>query len=269
MALLLDAEGGFEKGNAVLPKGGGWSERGSWGLLCSALLHGLMAVLLVYMGRSNPMAAQAIDVMVPINLVQIAEETASPAQPQMAGLPQTKAADLPRKAEAVPASPKVPKTVAVARSSTRHEALAQASDDFSSQLQALARQTKPPGVPAPALGSGLSNVSAGDGRAGARAGYGVKDIIRAQVERRWEFDTATLQPGEMIVTLRLSLNGDGAVTKAEIVDDSRYSGRADYWPCAKSARRAALSASPLQLPAGSLDGDREVVVEMNPRLALR
>jgi hypothetical protein len=100
-------------------------------------------------------------------------------------------------------------------------------------------------------------------------GYGLKDAIRAQIERRWEFDISRLQGGEMVVTLHLLLNGGGEILKAEIIDDPRYAGRADYRPCAESARRAALASSPLIVPPGSLDEVREVTVSLDPRRALR
>jgi len=258
---------GFSRPEMVSSADTGSSRRG---MICSLVLHGLVLTLWLWMGPVTPTGVQEIVTMVPINLVPLVEETASPAQPQMAGLPQEKAADLPKKEAAVPPPPaKAPKTVALGKTATRHEAPAVQSDDFSSRLQALERQTHPPSAPQPGQGQGLSNLNVGDGRTGRMVGYGLKDAIRAQIERRWEFDVSRLQGGEMLVTLHLQLNGLGEILKAEIVDDPRYGERADYRPCAESARRAALASSPLIVPPGSLDEVRDVTLSLDPRRALR
>lgn len=244
-----------------------WPRRGT---VCSLLFHGVLVALWLLTGPVAPSGIQEIVAMVPINLVPLVEETASPAQPQVAGLPQEKAADLPKKEVAVPPPPaKAAKTVALGKTAMRHEAPSVQTDDFSSRLQALERQTRPPSAPQPGKGQGLSNLDAGDGRTGRLVGYGLKDAIRAQIERRWEFDISRLQSGEMTVTLHLLLNGLGEILKAEIVDDPRYGSRADYRPCAESARRAALASSPLIVPPGSLEEVREVTVSLDPRRALR
>ncbi len=98
---------------------------------------------------------------------------------------------------------------------------------------------------------------------------GVKDFIRAQIERHWEMDVAALGPARLVVTLHLSLASDGSVSRADIVDNPLYTGLPGYRAAAESVRRAALVASPLRLPPGDTWNFSDLTIEFDPRQAVR
>ena len=98
----------------------------------------------------------------------------------------------------------------------------------------------------------------------------MKDFLRAQIERHWEFDVHALGTANLVVSLHVVLRPDGSVSRADIVDDPRYSANPLYRPAADSVRRAALVASPLQLPPGlNQNGVRDVILSFNPRDTVR
>jgi outer membrane biosynthesis protein TonB len=107
--------------------------------------------------------------------------------------------------------------------------------------------------------------SGGHGQSGAGSGARgpgsttLKDFIRAQIERRWQIDAGA---PDMVVTLRVVLDADGAVLSAVVVEDPGLDlGKRSV---AMAARNAALLSSPLQFPPG-LDGAGEMTVELNTR----
>lgn len=229
-----------------------------------------MVALLAILGNRPTSVLREIAEATPITLVPVLEDAGSPVQPQFQGPPQEKAADLPNRETVVPPPPPpAAKTVATAKVSPRHEAPMEKTDDFSSRLQSLARQARPPSSLIASEGAGVSSRSAGDGDSRAAVGRDLKDIVRVQVERRWEYDFSSLQSGALVISLRLLVKADGEVLRVEVVDDPRYSARPDYAPCAASARRAALAAAPLQLPPGLVGDEVEVTVSLDPRRSLR
>ncbi len=148
-------------------------------------------------------------------------------------------------------------------------------DDLEARLKSLARQQQlqaslPPN-PRRQEGVGASNVTASsaDAAPGRQASYDVKDFIRVQIERHWRPDIAALGAGEFVIAIHVTLNRDGSVGGAEIVEDPRYRDSAAYRSLALSARNAALLASPLTLPPGRYDEVRDLTLNFNPRNALR
>jgi hypothetical protein len=111
-----------------------------------------------------------------------------------------------------------------------------------------------------------SNGAAADGRAGEA---GLEDAIREQVERRWEFDVASLGAADLVVAIRIGLDLDGKVSRADIVDDPRYRGDSRYAALAGSVRNAVLLSSPLQLPPELVAAFRDVTVRFSPKDVLR
>jgi outer membrane biosynthesis protein TonB len=177
------------------------------------------------------------------------------------------------------AKPEPPKTKA--RPKTDHPATvapppkARPVDDLAARLKSLAQQqliqaSRPPN-PRLQDGVGASNVTASDDSAalGRSATYDVRDFIRVQIERHWRPDVGAAGAGEVLIAIHLTLNRDGSVGSAEIVDDPRYRGSAAYRSLALSARNAALVSSPLTLPPGRYDEVRDMVLNFNPRNALR
>jgi outer membrane biosynthesis protein TonB len=148
-------------------------------------------------------------------------------------------------------------------------------NDLAARLQSLARQqqlqARLPPNPRQQEGAGASNVTASSDNAapGRQAIYDVKDFIRVQILRHWRPDVATLGAGEFVIAIHLTLNRDGSVGSAEIVDDPRYGGSAAYRSLALSARNAALLASPLTLPQGRYDAVRDMTLNFSARDALR
>jgi hypothetical protein len=112
-------------------------------------------------------------------------------------------------------------------------------------------------------------VATNDDIASGREGpFSVKDYIRAQIERRWNLDLATIGSGDFSVPIHVEMTSEGVVLKAEIVDSGRTNDAA-YREVAVSARNAVLLSSPLSLPAGHYQGLMDMVLFLNPRDVLR
>ncbi|MBV8650231.1 MAG: hypothetical protein JO255_02115 [Alphaproteobacteria bacterium] len=147
-------------------------------------------------------------------------------------------------------------------------------EDLQATLRSLAQrqqqQAQTPPNPRQQDGVGSSNVTASnDSALGRQATYSVKDFIRAQIERHWIFDAATIGSSDIRVSIHVVINRDGTVSRAEIVDEARYAEDANYLALARSARNAAYLSSPLNLPPGRYDEVRDIVLIFNPRDALR
>jgi hypothetical protein len=149
------------------------------------------------------------------------------------------------------------------------------ADDLSARLERLARlrQPAPPMAPNPRQqkGAGASNLTAtSPNTASARdAIYGVKDFIRAQVERRWSLDGKMLKGGDWVVAIHIVLSPDGRVSRAEIVDDPRYRSDSGYRDFALSARNAVLLSSPLTVPPGEYDIAKDIVLDFHLKQVLQ
>jgi len=239
-----------------------------------------------------------------VNLVSLGEETAARSSGELASLPQEKAEEAAKlePVEAVPVA-QAPPPVGLRRQQSRprlitsrtapkldvaRAAMGTASggqtaaqlpgepsrDDLGARLSRLAKLQQPntpiPSSPRrPLNGSGLSNLSATsvDAAAARDATYGVKDFIRAQVERRWHVDNRTLASAGAVVAIHIMLNRDGSVSRAEIVDNpSRHSDSA-YRELALSARNAVLLSSPLAVPPGQFDRAKDMVLNLDAREA--
>jgi outer membrane biosynthesis protein TonB len=257
-------------------------------LVGSLALH-VSAALLILFGlpslvQTPPEAVQ----IVPIDLVQLGAKTASPPAEEKAALPQEQAAmtatEQPTDPVPVPQAPP-PSQAKPLRLADRPKPEAPAApkpqkqpappDDLSARLQSLARLRQPPAPlppnPRTQEGSGISSATASSDAAalGPQASYSVKDFIRAQVERHWYLDKAALRAGATAIAIHMVINRDGSVGKAEIVDDPRFGSDADLYALALSARNAVLLSSPLTLPPGRYDDVKDMVLEFDPRKALR
>jgi outer membrane biosynthesis protein TonB len=171
--------------------------------------------------------------------------------------------------------PALPKSVAASRSDAVSAARLQSrpspAADLAARLQRLAQLRQPsasvPPSPREQDGAGESNVTASNAHAarGWEATYGVKDFIRAQVERRWNLDRDAVEVAGWTVSIHIVLDPNGRVRKAEIVDDPRYSGNPGYHDFALSARNAVLLSSPLLVPPGAYDIAKDIVVDFDSR----
>jgi len=226
----------------------GADRRMARGLLCSALLH-LLTVLLLLRVSSPHSELRPQTLAIPIDLVAIAEDRAEPAGGQTASIPQARARETALRPNPRAVPPKAEAPVI--------------ADPLTRQLMRLSQMKLPP---SPSLqdGTGLSNVTAGSGR-GTEAAYGIKDYLRAQIERRWVPPPAALTRNDWVVKLHLRVKEDGSVLLSEIVDDPRIASDPGFRDFAYSARNAARLASPLILPPQFSGQARDVVLDFNPR----
>lgn len=222
----------------------------AFGLFGSALLHGLLLLAAFLLSRpdsfpptADPLAVELLD---PGALDAPGPPGGNPAPPAARQAPAP-----------APARPVARSSPPAARPAPKPPPPVPATDDFSAMLRDLWSLR------------GQTNRIAGDGamKAGPPGGHGLKDVIRAQIERHWEFDIGRYGGTDLPVGLHLLLAADGRVVKAEIVDDPRIGPLSGYRPLALSLRNAALAASPLQLPPTT--GGGELVLQFNPRQVLR
>ena len=271
------------------------------GFLGSLALHGVAVLLILFLLPSWLATPPEPEQIVPIDLVTLGERTAALPADQKAALPQEQAKETAERdvADPVPAPQTPPPPQAVvpkARQNTAPTPLAavnaddparlpkpgpsaaakprpspSSEDELTAKLQSLARlrQPTPPVTPNPRQqeGAGVSNVTASSANAapGSQASYSVRDFWRAQVERHWYWDRRRLGAGDWAVSIHVVLNQDGSVAQAEIVDDPRHGGDADYHDLALSARNAVLLSSPLTLPPGA--SIRDITLTLDPRTA--
>jgi hypothetical protein len=282
-------------------------ERIGRGLICSALLHGLAALLIAFALSGAPQAPPDVALVVPVDLVRLGERSAAPPRQQPAALPQQEAPEISslKPANPVPEpqmpppppeprapQPKAPEADPLAaltlraRTELPKQQPAQRShavaavrparkpppvDDLAARLESLARLRQPqaqvPPSPRQQDDLGLSNVTASNSSTplGRQATYGVKDFIRAQIERHWYFDRASPGADDLLISIHLVLNGDGSVGSVSIVDDGSYSSNVSYRSVAISLRNAAWMSSPLKFPADRYDDVKDMILEFSPK----
>ena len=95
-----------------------------------------------------------------------------------------------------------------------------------------------------------------------------KDFIRAEVERRWNFDLKKFGDGGYSVPIHVRITSAGTVLSAEILDNE-HSADPTYREIALSARSAVLLSSPFALPAGHYQDVMDMVLDLDPRETLR
>lgn len=275
------------------------------GVIASIVLHGAVAALILF-GLPKLLNAPAeAPTAIPVDLVRLAEKTASPPAPEKAEAPQEKAPEqaalTPPQPVPAPETPPPPQSLLKEERAAPHvlsapnpeeskprtpieaprptpkpaarpqREPAPPVDSFEAKLQSLARLHEPtppaPANPARQEGSGLSDrVASSRGAAiGPDATYSVKDFLRAQIERRWTLDRATLGAGDPIVLIHLRLERNGTVASAEVVDDPRLATDDNYRALALSARNAALLSSPLTVPPGSYELVKDITIDFDPR----
>ncbi len=229
------------------------------GFVCSAILHGLaLLLLLLFMVQHDRHVQPAASRLVPVDVVQLGEETAAPPQQQMAPVPQQKAAQ--RKA----ANP-VPVGVAPEKKKPL-------PDELDTKLRALSKLRQPEAdTQLEEDSSGASNMSATSEGAvsGPIATYSLRDFIRAQVERRWSLNLTALGSRNISIPIRVEITSRGVVNKAEIVDTAHMTTDRVYNDIAISARNAVLLSSPFTLPPGQYDAVMTLTLNLNPKDTLR
>jgi hypothetical protein len=238
------------------------------GVISSLLLHALAAYLLI---TRLDIVPRTLAPVVPVDVVQLAEETISPPPLQKTAGPQQKAAAPAKRAEELaslaPPTFRPPTAPAPAEPQPPPEQVQQPRDELQLRLEALAKLRQPEtGSPSGTSGRSASNNGTG---LGPGAAYSVKDLVRAQVERRWNLDLDGLGARNFVIAIHVVLTRDGVVNKAEIVDQLRFNSDAIYRSIALSARNAVLLSSPILLPNGAYDDVFDMTLNLNPRDALR
>jgi outer membrane biosynthesis protein TonB len=97
------------------------------------------------------------------------------------------------------------------------------------------------------------------------------DLLRQQIEQCWEVPAGARDAKDLVVEIKASVNPDGTVRDATIVDTGRYAADTFYRAAADSARRAVLDprctgpANPLKLPADKYEEWRSLDLFFNPK----
>lgn len=220
------------------------------GLLGSLALHLAAALLLIFVAPKLVKTPRPVESVVPVEVVEMAPPASAPSE---VAVPQPVAPrEAPAKPRALPHLPEQPRA------------------ELPKQTTVPAPET-PPSLAGLNLSMAPSTGARGSGAAGARPRglYDVKDLIREQIERHWIFDRAKLPAGDRTVLLRVVINRDGSVAAAEILDDPQHGLDPAYQALARSARNAALLASPLAVPPERYNEVRDITLRMNPAVVSR
>jgi len=219
-------------------------------LVCSIALHGVALPLFLLTN-----APKNVAFAIPVDIVELADETASPPQPEHAQVPQQPAGKL-----STPAA----EPAGVSPSNAR-------PDDLEVKLNALAKLRQQSLDTRRAEKTlGLSRTGAmRDDMPGASATLAVRDFIRLQVERRWTPDLATLGKRSFSVLIRVEITGSGVVRGAEIADPGHSDADGTYRAIALSARNAVLLSSPFALPPGRYSALMDFTLRLDTKDARR
>ena len=224
-------------------------------LTVSVALHvfALSALVVILGTAANP---NDILLVVPVNIVRLADEAAGPLQPNKIDVPQQKTAP--------PSSPAA-NPVDASASNGRPP-----PDVLEIKLRKLAQLRQPiVDTHLSEKGEGLSRVSAMRPEAAVRSDAAIKDFLRDQIEHHWSPDLANLHGRNITVLIRIAVTSAGAITKAEVVNSRGLGIDPVFDEVASSARAAALLSSPLTLPRGSFAESMDVILSLNTRDALR
>jgi hypothetical protein len=225
------------------------------GLALSVVLHGLAFAALIFIlkGAAAPLDSSLV---VPVDIVQLADQIAGPIEPKTAIVPKEKSGP--------PSSPPT-KSVALAP-----HAMKPPPSDLEVKLRKLAQLREPVvDTHISQNGEGLSRVSTMRERTAFGAHATIKDFLRAQIERHWAPDLEILHGRSISVLIRVAFTSVGVVTKAEVVNAPEVGVDPAYDEIAFSARNAALLSSPLTLPPGRYARSMDVILSLNTRDALR
>jgi len=251
----MHAEIGGGTDSAIAVAGEQGDEKSAAGFVVSAALHALaLAALIVTLGLA---ASPTEDlVVIPADIVQLADAPAGPPEPDKAIIPQQEVA--------APAAPSE-KSNELTPTATRPP-----PDELEIKLRRLAELRQPlVDQDLAPKGEGLSHISAMKPDAAPGMDAAIKDFLRDQIEHHWGLDLAALHGRNFSVLIRVAITRAGVVTGAEVVDRRQSGIDAAYDEAALSARNAALLSSPLTLPPGHYPETMSVILTLNTKDALR
>jgi hypothetical protein len=231
------------------------------GVGISLMLHAIALLLIFYFAhRALPMQP-SYQRFIPISLVAQSEgPLPEPRQQRAAGPISKTPVILPRAAIAH----RTPSAVAPSRTTTP-------VDELQMQLRALSKLRQPNTDTRLQGEAGRANEaqSGDDDVSGGEGAYTTRDIIRAQVLRRWSLDMTRLGHRNFDILIHVLLKRDGTVEEADVVDTSRYKTDSVFRWIALSARNAVILSSPLTLPPGMNAQNLELTLKLNPRDTMR
>jgi hypothetical protein len=233
------------------------------GFASALFLHGLIValIILLHMPIGSPPVKSPLRI-VPVDVVSLGEETASPPAVMKSALPQQKRVPTKRQEEASPSPPE-----GVSPNGVKPVPL----DNLAAKLRALARLRQPDTAPAVIANSGQSDVTStsDDAAPGDNAAYSVRDFVRQQVVRHWSLDLHVLGARQFRIAIHVVMTRTGRIEKAEIVDMQRYRVDPVFRDVALSARNAVLLSSPVPLPAGNYADVMSMTLNFDPHDALQ
>ncbi len=253
----MHSENGNDTDNVIAVSGVHERRHDKWGagFIVSAALHALaLTALIVALG----LAASPTEnlVIVPADIVRLADTAAGPKEPDKAIIPQQEVA--------APASPSA-KSNELSPAATRPP-----PDYLEIKLHTLAELRQPlVNQNLSQKGEGLSHISAMKQDAEPGMNAAIKDFLRDQIEHHWGLDLAALHGRDFSVLIRVTITRAGIVTGAEVLDRRQSGVDLAFDEAALSARNAALLSSPLTLPPGRYPETMNVILSLNTRDALR
>ena len=227
----------------------------SLGFAVSVGLH-LAALAIFILALGYAAAPSETVAIIPVSIVRLANEPASPSQAHQSNITQEETA--------LAASPEA-KPVALAPQKPRP-----APDDLEIKLQNLADLRQPlmdQNLVGKSEDISRQSTRRPDVAAGSEAA--IKDFLRDQIEHHWNPDLGALRGRSISVLLRVALTRAGVVTRVDLVNAREAGIDPGYDEAAMSARDAALLSSPLTLPPGQYPATMDFILSVDTRDALR
>jgi hypothetical protein len=242
----------------------GWERtRGRPGLVGSLLLHAVLAFVLIYRVETR----ETSEPVIPVEVVVLGRESSPSPQPQrqaVNGAQQQRGVSAQRNPPRAPRreaeKPLPPPVIPVPE--------LEKPDQLQAKLASLSKLRQPDAGPQRPDGAADRTVN-GNGRGEGSGTYSVKDLIRAQIERRWNLRLDELGDRNIAVAVHLVLARDGAIETIDLIEDKQRGYDAVYRSIAISARNAALLSSPFLLPSQSYGEITDVTVTLNTGDVLR
>jgi outer membrane biosynthesis protein TonB len=152
----------------------------------------------------------------------------------------------------------------------RRERIKYSSALFQSLLKNLAPNAAAPDEDAPPQRDRTANGEASSqpkAPPGAQLTVSEIDLIREQIERCWDVPAGARDAKNLVVEIEVSLNPDGTVRQARIVDAARMASDPYFRAAAESARRALFNplCTPLRLPPDKYPIWKDMVLNFDPR----
>lgn len=227
------------------------------GLSASFLLH-VLALFAVFFFAHRALQEQRVtEPFIPVSLVAQSEgPEPEPKQQKAAGAISKTPVILPR----APVVHRTPSATAPNRTTAPVDALEM-------QLRALSKLRQPNTDTRLQGEAGTSDYAqnGNDDESGGQGAYTTRDIIRAQVLRRWSLDRTRLGNRDFDIRIHVLLKRDGTVVEADVVDMQRFKTDSVFRWIAISARNAVILSSPLTLPPDAVGSNLELTLRLNPR----